>query len=327
MEKNIRYAIIVVVIIVVIAIGYVFMSSGSMPVSGQIGTPVSNAQLSQLKAIAMDGVLADNVGVGSTANGGNPNYPLSINNSTALVVNGKVGVVYIGADFCPYCAINRWGLVIALMRFGNFTGLKYMQSGAHDVYASTATFTFENSSYVSDSVYFDPVETADINGNALSTPDPLQMALMKKYDKSGNIPFTVFGNKSILVGPMATPQSIQSSRLGADNSATERYELAGIAIADRKREHIHRLHLQDRACQHRKRERMQAGLCEDDQQCVMIGLIRLLSGARRSPPTASRLSGSPTRQDPWKIVQLVLLLPEIVQQLHVSPCRPLSLSC
>ena len=212
MEKNIRYAIIVVVIIVVIAIGYVFMSSGSMPVSGQIGTPVSNAQLSlQLKTIAMNDVLADNVGIGSTANGGNPNYPLSINNSTALVVNGKVGVVYIGADFCPYCAINRWGLVIALMRFGNFTGLKYMQSGAHDVYASTATFTFENSSYVSDSVYFDPVETADINGNVLSTPDPLQMALMKEYDKSGNIPFTVFGNKSILVGPMATPQSIQSS--------------------------------------------------------------------------------------------------------------------
>jgi hypothetical protein len=42
--------------------------------------------------------------------------------------NGKPVVLYIGAEFCQYCAIERWALIMALMRFGNFTSLHYMTS-------------------------------------------------------------------------------------------------------------------------------------------------------------------------------------------------------
>jgi len=210
MQKNVWYAVIVVAVVIVIAGAYMFTSSGGSP-SSLVDKPVSVAQLSQLEAIALDSTLANNVGAGSTTNGGHPNYPTVIDDN-ALVINGKVGVVYISADFCPYCAINRWGLIIALMRFGNFTGLQYMQSGASpEIYPSTSTFTFSNSSYSSSNIYFDAVETASVNGSSLGTPDALQTSLLKKYDKGGSIPFTDFGNRSVLVGSVASPQSLQGS--------------------------------------------------------------------------------------------------------------------
>src|SRR5256885_14415418 len=37
--------------------------------------------------------------------------------------NGKPEGFYYGAEFCPYCAAQRWPLVIALSRFGTFAGL------------------------------------------------------------------------------------------------------------------------------------------------------------------------------------------------------------
>ena len=208
MRKIVEYAAIVAAAVIIIVAGYILANSGGS-VNALVGAPVSGIQLSQLKAIALDSALADSVGAGSTTNGGMPNYPAPINNSSALVVGGKVGVVYVSADFCPYCAVNRWGLIIALMRFGNFTGLRYMESGSKDVYPDTVTFTFSNSSYIGSSIYFDAVETGDISGKPLDTPDALQIALLAKYDKAGNIPFTVFGNRSSMVGAMVSPQVLQ----------------------------------------------------------------------------------------------------------------------
>src|ERR1700748_87338 len=37
-----------------------------------------------------------------------------------LTANGKPEVVYMGGEFCPYCAAERWALTAALGRFGTF---------------------------------------------------------------------------------------------------------------------------------------------------------------------------------------------------------------
>src|SRR6266852_5220447 len=37
--------------------------------------------------------------------------------------NGKPEIFYFGAEFCPYCAAQRWSLVIALSHFGTFSKL------------------------------------------------------------------------------------------------------------------------------------------------------------------------------------------------------------
>jgi hypothetical protein len=220
-EKKIKIcaaaAVLIGLALVVAVIADPALRSPSVP-SGVIGTPVGSAQLSQLKAIALNSTLANKVGVGSTFNGGHPNYPIAINGSSPLIVNGEAGVVYVSADYCPYCAITRWGLVIALMRFGNFTGLKYMTSSPNDIDASTPTFTFSDSSYYSNNVYFDAVETADINGKPLGTPDAIEKATFERYDLNnsnlpaedrGSIPFIDFGNSSFLLGAPVSPQLVQ----------------------------------------------------------------------------------------------------------------------
>jgi hypothetical protein len=94
------------------------------------------------------------------------------------------------------------------MRFGNFTGLNYMASDPNDSYANSATFTFANSSYYSSSVYFAPVETATRTGKPLENPDALQNATTLKYDPGSPtpIPFADFGNVSVLVGAVVSPQ-------------------------------------------------------------------------------------------------------------------------
>lgn len=39
---------------------------------------------------------------------------------TALTYNGKPGILYYGAEYCPYCATERWAVAAALARFGRF---------------------------------------------------------------------------------------------------------------------------------------------------------------------------------------------------------------
>ena len=66
------------------------------------------------------------VGAGSTLG-----LPKPINGK-AIEVDGKPGVLYIGAEYCPFCATERWAMVNALGRFGTFSGLKITNSSTTD---------------------------------------------------------------------------------------------------------------------------------------------------------------------------------------------------
>ncbi len=46
----------------------------------------------------------------------------------------KPQVAYIGAEYCPFCASERWPMVIALSRLGTFSGLGLTTSSATDVF-------------------------------------------------------------------------------------------------------------------------------------------------------------------------------------------------
>ncbi|HEX5367966.1 MAG TPA: DUF929 family protein [Dehalococcoidia bacterium] len=84
--------------------------------------------------------------------------PVKAGASNPLTKDGKPEVLYIGAEYCPYCAAERWPLIVALSRFGTFSGLKTTRSSPTDVYANTATFSFDGSTYQSDVLSFVPVE-------------------------------------------------------------------------------------------------------------------------------------------------------------------------
>jgi hypothetical protein len=136
-------------------------------------------------------------------------------NTPVLTSGGKPEVVYVGAEYCPYCAADRWGTIIALSRFGTFKGITLMRSSGTDSYPNTATFSFRNATYTSQYITFSMTETADRSGNALATPSSDVMSVFTQYDtapytkSAGSIPFLTYGNQYISVGSPFFPTMMQ----------------------------------------------------------------------------------------------------------------------
>jgi len=136
-----------------------------------------------------------------------------------LTTGGKPEMLYIGAEWCPYCAAERWAMAVALNRFGSFSPLKGVHSSSSDVFPNTATLTFYRSTYTSQYLVFTPVETQDVNHNPLQAPTAAQRALWAKYLPPGdNFPFIDIGNR-VLAGVSYNPQVLQGltwSQIAAD---------------------------------------------------------------------------------------------------------------
>jgi len=135
-------------------------------------------------------------------------------NGTALTSNGKPELLFLGGEYCPYCAAERWAMVSALSRFGTFTGLTTTHSSTSDVYPDTPTFTFTKATYKSSYLDFTSVEeySNERVGNSdnsntpyitLQTATTAEQALEAAYDPTGAIPFLDFGNKYVEVGNLS----------------------------------------------------------------------------------------------------------------------------
>ncbi|HEX7340273.1 MAG TPA: DUF929 family protein [Rhodanobacteraceae bacterium] len=156
---------------------------------------------------------------------------LSAIDGADLGTGGKVGVLYMGGDFCPYCAGQRWGLMLTLLRFGRFSGLHYMLSSDTDVYPSTPTVTFQHATYTSKYVDFQAVELSDRDGKQLMQPDALQKKIFLKFDAppytryAQGIPFVYVDGHYMLSAPIVLPSQIHglnwqqiANALGSPNS-------------------------------------------------------------------------------------------------------------
>jgi hypothetical protein len=147
--------------------------------------------------------------------------PMPTGAKTALnASNGKPEVLFIGAEYCPFCAAERWSVVEALSRFGTFSGLSATHSSTSDIYPDTQTFSFYGATYASTSLDFTSVEleTNEASGDSyttLQTPTSAEDAILSKYDKApytsqpGSIPFLDIDNKYISVGAGYSPQVLQ----------------------------------------------------------------------------------------------------------------------
>jgi thiol-disulfide isomerase/thioredoxin len=119
--------------------------------------------------------------------------PAKLQGGTALTQDGKPKVLYIGAEYCPFCAMERWALIGALSRFGTFTGVTETTSSSDDVHPNTPTFSFKDAKYTSDVVAFEAVETQDRNKQPLQTLDGDNLALFQKFNPGGGIPWITYG--------------------------------------------------------------------------------------------------------------------------------------
>jgi hypothetical protein len=127
----------------------------------------------------------------------------------ALTSAGKPEMLYIGAEFCPYCAAMRWSMAVALSRFGTFGPLKGIHSSSTDYAPNTATLTFRSQKYSSPYLTFTSVEHQKVNHAQLEPVTKAQQALWAKYDTNSQgqvgYPFIDFGNKLVITGPLFDP--------------------------------------------------------------------------------------------------------------------------
>jgi hypothetical protein len=181
---------VVAVVAVLVIVG---LNHKSNKANSALRVPASPAIVKQMTTIPASVFTA--VGKGNTTGG-----PAKVS-GTPLTANGKPVFLYYGAEYCPFCATERWAIVAALGRFGTFTDLKQTTSSSQDNPASIPTFSFYGSKFSSPYFEFQSVETYtnQPSGNfyaPLETPTKAQAALVAKYDgPNGSIPFLDFGNK------------------------------------------------------------------------------------------------------------------------------------
>jgi Domain of unknown function (DUF929) len=214
----------VVAVVVGIIVGYDLRSPSTSTASsgGVRGTvlPASTADeitdvpAATLNKIGGGSVLSYQAPNAATGWSGYTDSPpiVKINNSL-LTSGGKPEMLYIGAEFCPYCAATRWAMAIALSRFGHFTTpLRGIHSSSTDTDPSTPTLTFYQAGYTSKYLTFTPVENENISRGLLQQTTSSQEALWVKYDTSTTdgetgqgYPFIDFGNKALLKYPIYDP--------------------------------------------------------------------------------------------------------------------------
>ena len=197
-----------VVVAVVVAFIVIRANSGGSP-SVPPGAPKGTALPASVQR-DITGVPAstlDAVGSGSV-NSYNP-APVKSISGAPITDGGKPEMLYIGAEFCPYCAELRWSMAVALSRFGKFiTPLRGIRSSASDVFPNTATLTFYRSRYTSNYLAFTPVENEKVDHSPLQRTTAQQQALWDKYD-ANSYPFIDVGNRYDVTGPMYDPQVLQ----------------------------------------------------------------------------------------------------------------------
>lgn len=187
----------VVIVLVVVKLSGVAAGSGSGAGSG---APVADSAVAGEIASVPQRTF-DAVGMGSAtglrlrASGG----------GAELTLGGKPEVLYIGGEFCPYCAAERWAIAAAVSRFGTLDGVRFIHSSPAYVYASTPTLTFYGSSYQSQYLAFVPVEWY---GEAVDTSTPFahvylqnptdaEKAVFARYGGSA-LPFVDIGNRYLV---------------------------------------------------------------------------------------------------------------------------------
>jgi hypothetical protein len=129
-------------------------------------------------------------------------------------------VVYVGAEFCPYCALQRWALLVALSKFGTFTNLSNaVYSSSTDIYPHLASWTFVGARYSSPYFRFEPTELSssvpDREGGykRLQTMTAAQQAAYHAFDPQQGLPFVDIGDQYVTVGASASPAALEGLSL------------------------------------------------------------------------------------------------------------------
>jgi hypothetical protein len=196
-----------VVVAVVVLIAGALVAIGLTRSGGDSGKASTVAGASVVKDVtSVPAATLDSVGAGTTTAGS-----ISAISAPDLTKDGKPSVLYVGAEYCPYCAAQRWALTVALSRFGTFDKLGATHSSTSDVFPDTQTLSFHGTSFTSQYLSFTGVETTDPNQKPLDSPSSADQKTYStyntaKYVGSPGIPFLDIGGRYVSAGTFVDPK-------------------------------------------------------------------------------------------------------------------------
>ncbi len=204
-------AAIVIVLVIALVISWSSASTTASPT-----TPA--------KAVAVLSAIPASVLGQAAATNHTVSAPMSIT-APALTAAGKPLVLYIGAEYCPFCASQRWAVVTALAKFGQWSNLGATHSGSEDVYPNTTTFSFAGATYSSPYLSFQGVELqSNVRQGStyatLQTMTPAQQRLLQTYDappyvsSNGSIPWVDYGGRYVSTGSSYDPGLLAGKSMG-----------------------------------------------------------------------------------------------------------------
>jgi hypothetical protein len=196
---------VLIAVVIVIGIAAVVAVASGTKKTTTAAQPASAALLAKVTSVPK--TVFDKVGAGTAQT-----TPKPIT-APALTANGKPQIVYMGAEYCPYCAVERWPMVVALSKFGTFSDLKVTNSSITDVPSDIQTFSFHGATYTSKWITFTGTEmqSNERQGDGYATldkPTAEEQRLIDTYDRppyigtgsGGGIPFIDFGGKFLISG-------------------------------------------------------------------------------------------------------------------------------
>jgi hypothetical protein len=118
----------------------------------------------------------------------------------ALRRNGKLYVFFMGAEYCPYSAAERWSVVRALQKFGQWDGLRQTMSAARDEpFLNLPTYDFTETIYNSPNVEFVSREIKDREFKPLQKLLKTEEKLVRRFNPGKELPFLLIGGRFMQV--------------------------------------------------------------------------------------------------------------------------------
>ena len=128
-------------VVAVIAVVVVFVLAGR-------STPKPQAAFGPPAPTVMSSLTSPTASMYATVGTGGQSNPWTPLHGASGLNTSPPELLYVGADYCPYCAFERWSTINALSRFGKADNLSLMKSSSTDVYPSTSTFSYYGSNIV-----------------------------------------------------------------------------------------------------------------------------------------------------------------------------------
>jgi hypothetical protein len=211
-----------VVLLTVAVLVIVNLSAGNGPTtsSHQAVAPASPALVREISTVPASVFNAVGVDIPSQF-AGSP--PIVISGQPPLTLDGKTPtLMYYGAEYCQYCAAERWGMAVALARFGSWSGLDTTASSLPE--GDYSTLSFRQATLDSTSIHFVPIEACTNIEDAAATgcsgyrplqsPTRAEQAVLNTYAgprfipnavQGISFPFLDVGNKVLFSGSTYQP--------------------------------------------------------------------------------------------------------------------------